>query len=90
MLATVEGVYRNGKVELIEVPENIRSGVSAEIRVIVTFLPAQYVDLQARGMDEAQAAELRARLIPFAEDWNQPEMDLYDNYESNQLLVSPR
>ena len=90
MLATVEGVYRNGKVELIEVPENIRSGVSAEIRVIVTFLPAQYVDLQARGMDEAQAAELRAALTTFAEDWNQPEMDFYDNYESNQLLVSPR
>ena len=90
MLATVEGVYRNGKVELIEVPENIRSGVSAEIRVIVTFLTSSYVDLQARGISEAQAAELRARLIPFAEDWEQPEMDLYDNYESNQPHVSSR
>lgn len=90
MLATVEGVYRNGKIELVEVPENIRGDINAEIRVIVTFLSAPLIDLQTRSIDEAQAADLRARLLPFAEDWNQPEMDLYDNYESNQPHLSPR
>ena len=36
------------------------------------------VDLRARGISEAQAAELRARLKTFAEDWERPEADIYD------------
>jgi len=36
------------------------------------------VDLRARGIGEAQAADLRARLKTMAEDWNRPEMDIYD------------
>jgi hypothetical protein len=36
------------------------------------------VDLSARGIDEGQAADLRARLKTFAEDWNRPEADIYD------------
>ncbi len=34
------------------------------------------------GIDEAQAAELQAQLGTFAEEWNSPEMDLYDNYDA--------
>jgi hypothetical protein len=74
MLRTVEGTYREGKVELLETPADIE-----EARVIVTFLPVSGpVDLAARGIDEAQAAELRARLQAFAEDWERPEMAAYD------------
>jgi hypothetical protein len=36
------------------------------------------VDLSARGIDAEQAADLRARLKAFAEDWDSPEMDIYD------------
>ena len=36
------------------------------------------VDLPARGIDETQAAELRARLKTFAEDWERPEAGIYD------------
>lgn len=36
------------------------------------------VDLQSRGIDETHAAELRARLKSFAEDWERPEADIYD------------
>ena len=36
------------------------------------------VDLRARGVDENHAAELRARLKTFAEDWERPEADIYD------------
>ena len=36
------------------------------------------VDLRAHGIGEAQAADLRSRLSAFAEDWNRPEMDIYD------------
>ena len=74
MLKSVEGIYRDGKVELWETPEDLD-----EARVIVTFLPpAGDVDLRARGISEAQAADLRARLKAFAEDWERPEMAAYD------------
>lgn len=36
------------------------------------------IDLTARGINETQAAELSARLRTFAEDWNRPEADIYD------------
>lgn len=35
-------------------------------------------DLLARGIDKVQAADLRARLKTFTEDWNRPEADIYD------------
>lgn len=77
MLHTIEGVYRNGKIELLEAP----SGVRSETRVIVTFLAQGPIDLRARGIDEAQANELRRRLAAFAEDWDSPEMEGYDDYD---------
>ena len=78
MFTSVEGVYRQGKIELAELPRNVRD----ESRVIVTFLDSSHVDLRAHGIDEAQAAELRARLATFVEDWDSPEMDLYDDYDA--------
>ena len=78
MLKSIEGVYRNGKIELVEAPSDVRD----ETRVIVTFLEPRSIDLRARGIDEAQAAELRARLATFAEDWDSPEMDIYDDYDA--------
>lgn len=74
MLKSVEGRYRDGKVELLETPDDI-----VEARVIVTFLPTTgRVDLADRGIDPEQAADLRSRLGTFAEDWDRPEMDGYD------------
>ena len=83
MLTAVEGVYRNGKIELSETPV----GVSEDAQVIVTFIQSGAaasldIDLRAHGISREQAAELRARLMPFAEDWEQPEMDIYDNYDA--------
>ena len=77
MLKTIEGVYRHGRIELTEAPSDVRE----ETRVL-TFLDANLVDLRARGIDEAQAAELRARLATFAEDWDSPEMSIYDDYDA--------
>jgi hypothetical protein len=34
--------------------------------------------LSSRGINEEQAAKLRARLQCFAQDWDQPEMEVYD------------
>lgn len=78
MLASVEGVYRDGKIELTEIPKEIVQGTP----VIVTFLASGFVDLREQGINEQMAAELRSRLTTFAEDWDDPEMDIYDNYES--------
>jgi uncharacterized protein (DUF433 family) len=36
------------------------------------------IDLRERGIDEQQAADLRRRLVSFAEDWERPEMEAYD------------
>ena len=70
---TVEGIYRDGKVELLETPSDVD-----EARVIVTFLPDDAVNLAERGIDEAQATSLRSRLSAFTEDWELPEMEAYD------------
>lgn len=78
MLTTIQGVYRRGRIELAEVPQNVRE----ETPVIVTFLSPALIDLRARGIDEAQAADLRARLATFVEDWDSPEMNIYDNYDA--------
>jgi hypothetical protein len=73
MLKSVEGIYREGKLELLEpVP------VDVEGKVIVTFLSHGSTDLEGRGINEQQAGDLRQRLKSFAEDWERPEMDVYD------------
>jgi hypothetical protein len=75
MLQTVEGIFRDGKVELVETPPNMKDG-----RVIVTFLPANGpIDLRARGISEEEAAQLRWQLQAFEEDWNRPDMDVYND-----------
>ncbi len=43
------------------------------------------IDLWAYGIDETQAADLRARLATFVEDWERPEMDVYDDYDGAKL-----
>jgi hypothetical protein len=73
MLKSVRGVCRAGQVELLEPPPE-----GAEGPVIVTFLATHPVSLAERGIDEQQAAGLRHRLAAFAEDWDRPEMDVYD------------
>lgn len=73
MLQSVEGVYRDGKVELLEPAPTNSTG-----RVIVTFLTPASVDLGERGIHEQQAADLHRRLAASADDWDRPEMDVYD------------
>jgi len=77
MLKSVKGIYRDGKVVLLETPGDLTEG-----KVIVTFLAESgLVELQSRGIDREQAADLRVRLSRFAEDWERPDMDAYDALE---------
>lgn len=75
MLESVEGIYRNGKIELLGNPD-----CAEGTKVIVTFpnSTAKFVDLESRDISPEQAANLRARLQSFVEDWESPEMDAYD------------
>jgi hypothetical protein len=78
MLVSVEGVYRNGRVELTKNPNNIPEGTS----VIITFVKSNEIDLESQGIDKEQAKFLRANLAAFSEDWDSPEMDIYDDYDA--------
>jgi YgiT-type zinc finger domain-containing protein len=48
MLTSVEGIYRDGRVEFLEVPSNLRD----EMRVIVTFLDAAGADHSYTGHEQ--------------------------------------
>ena len=73
MLKSVEGTYRDGKIELAEEVSD-----PGPLRVIVTFLDGSRVDLPTRGINPGHASDLRARLRTFGEDWDRPDMDGYD------------
>ena len=75
MRKAVEGIYRQGKIELLETPPDVR-----KTRVVVTFLSVEgAIDLRAHGIGEAEAGELRSRWGTAAEDWDRPEMDVYND-----------
>lgn len=78
MLVSVEGVYRNGRIELTESPNNVPEGTC----VIVTFVRSNDIDLASQGINREQAEALRASLATFSDDWNSPEMSVYDNYDA--------
>lgn len=72
-MLTVEGVYSNGRVEFSTIPPSVN-----QTKVLVTFIELNEIDLATRGINEEQAVDLSARLSAFAEEWNRPEMDVYD------------
>lgn len=73
MLKTVVGFFKNGKVELLETIPDQKEG-----RVLVTFLPKSGFTLAEVGLTKEEAANLRWRLQAFAEDWDSPDMDVYN------------
>ena len=87
-MTSIPGVYRDGKVELSELPVNVGDGA----QVVVTFVGAATnggaaVDLSSRGMDARQAADLRGRLATFAADWNEPDLDVYEDYDAAKAAL---
>ena len=72
-MLTIEGTYKNGQIILTETPTEV-----SESKVLVTFLEIKEINLQERGIGKVQAVELRSKLSTITEDWNRPEMDIYD------------
>ena len=74
MATRLEGVYRNGKIELAQLPDEAEGS-----RVLVTWVRGTgSVELADHGIATEQAADLRHGLSTFAEDWDRPEMAVYD------------
>jgi hypothetical protein len=79
MIQSVEGVFRNGKVELLEEPANI-----CEARVIVTFLPDAIGPAGGPCFSHEEVDDLRGKLAAWEVDWNAPGMEAYDDYETRR------
>jgi len=77
-MTVVEGIWRDGRVEVAAPPANVAENAP----VLVTFLAPRDIELAAHGVSPAQAAELRAQFVTFAEDWNDPGMAVYDDYDA--------
>ena len=72
-MLTIEGTYKDGQIVLTETPTQL-----SESKVLVTFLETKEINLAERGIGRAQAAQLKNKFSAVAEDWNRPEMDVYD------------
>lgn len=81
-MITVEGVYKDGKVELLEAVS-----IEQQSRVLVTFLENSDIPLSALGIDEDEAAVLRHKMETF-EDWNEPAMDIYNDYDNARSALN--
>lgn len=57
MLTAIEGIYKDGQVELLEQPEGLR-----EARVIVTFLPLMTLERSRGEARDRMLARMRAGL----------------------------
>jgi hypothetical protein len=76
--------------DLIEKIQSLPPETVSEVEDFVDFLTKKQnrdssekikngnVDLQERGISEKEAAVQRAALASFAEDWESPEMEVYD------------
>lgn len=76
---------------LIEKIQNLPPEIIDEVEDFVDFLAekqrkrnlddsehSETVNLRERGISREEAAKQRAALSSFAEDWEQPEMEVYD------------
>jgi hypothetical protein len=76
-MQTVRGIYKDGRVELLNTP-NIHVDQASVLITFLTDEPENGVDLRAHGISLENAADLRHRLECCADDWDRPEMDAYD------------
>jgi hypothetical protein len=86
MLTSVEGIYRDGRIELTEQPEKAVEGT----RVIVTFLKSEEIDPESQGMNQTEADTLQAGSASSAKGWSNPEMSVYDDYNAARATTHRR
>ncbi len=81
-MLTVEGIYIDGKVELLEAVSDVK-----QAKVLVTFLENNDVSLQSLEIDEKQAGGLRDKFAAF-EDWHDPALDIYNDYDNAKSVLT--
>ena len=84
MIQSVEGIFRNGQVELLEDPP-----ITGEARVIVTFLPDPLGPASGPSFTPEEVADLRGKLAAWEKDWDAPGMEAYDDYEARRRGSGP-
>ncbi len=72
-MLTIEGICKDGNIALNKEPSEL-----TESRDLVTFLQPVQIDLSEKGIGKEQAAKLGTKLNITREDWDRPEMDVYD------------
>lgn len=80
-MLTVEGIYKDGKIELLETVSEAKQG-----KVLITFIETGDVDLRTLGISREEASELREKFAAF-EDWNDPALDVYNDYDNAKSAV---
>ncbi len=75
-MLTVEGIYKDGKIELLETVSKVKQS-----KVLITFLESSDIDLRTLGISQEEARELREKFATF-EDWNDPALDVYNDYDN--------
>jgi hypothetical protein len=83
-MLTVEGIYKDGKIELLETVSEVK-----QAKVLVTFLENSDINLKTLEIDETQAKELREKFAAF-EDWNDPALDIYNDYDNAKSALNEK
>ena len=81
-MLTIEGIYKDGKIELLETVSEVKQG-----KVLITFLENSDIDLQTLGINREEADELREKFATF-EDWNDPALDVYNDYDNAKSALN--
>lgn len=76
--------------EIKEAVSRFSPGDLAAFRAWFVELDAGEIDLASQGIDQAQAQVLRSSLATFSEDWDSPEISIYDNYDAAKASVQTR
>ena len=77
---TYQGTVKHGVVKLP--PEaDLPDGTKVRIEP-VNSEDSGGAEQRLRSLNPAQLTVLRARLASFAEEWESPEMDMYDDYDA--------
>lgn len=91
MWKKIEGGAKAGRLsprllEILETLRDMEGQQDAIVKKVRKRLLEEYwadeIDLESQGIDEAQAQVLRSSLLSFSEDWDSPEMSIYDNYDA--------
>jgi hypothetical protein len=78
-LKAINGLSETQRHRALQLQAQIET-MSAELEALLHLAGghSETVALHDRNMGETQAADLRARLKTFADDWNRPEAEIYD------------